>query len=70
MGLCYITYALEYKWFIKYYNSRWSLGNISVYIRYKNVLITGGNYGMDTSLLSICSYIAVIIVIISAKKTF
>ncbi|EJE32326.1 hypothetical protein HMPREF9972_05289, partial [Staphylococcus epidermidis NIH04008] len=36
----------------------------------KNVLITGGNYGMDTSLLSICSYIAVIIVIISAKKTF
>ncbi|EON84555.1 putative membrane bound protease, partial [Staphylococcus epidermidis 36-1] len=36
----------------------------------KNVLITGGDYGMDTSLLSICSYIAVIIVIISAKKTF
>ena len=46
------------------------IGNISVYIRYKNVLITGGNNGMDTSLLSICSYIAVIIVIISAKRHF
>ncbi|MGC9589757.1 CPBP family intramembrane glutamic endopeptidase [Staphylococcus epidermidis] len=36
----------------------------------KNVLITGGDYGMDTSLLSICSYIAVIIVMIVTKRHF
>ena len=46
------------------------IGSISVHIRNKNVLITGGDYGMDTSLLSICSYIAVIIVMIVTKRHF
>ncbi|WP_261369498.1 hypothetical protein [Staphylococcus hominis] len=47
------------------------IGGIYQYILdTKNVLITGGNYGMDTSLLSICSYIAVIIVMIGAKRHF
>ena len=36
----------------------------------KNVLITGGDYGMDTSWLSMFSDIAVIIVIIGAKRQF
>ena len=36
----------------------------------KNILITGGNYGMDTSLISMFGYIVVIIVMIGAKKTF
>ena len=46
------------------------IGNLSVYIRYKNILITGGNYGMDTSLISMFGYIVVIIVMIGAKRHF